>query len=71
MTVDLPSPFLSESDGSVCPSDNAPAVKDWNPDTAGAELSQLMEIADHRFKLNVAEFMDAIRDVPLFLRRAV
>lgn len=65
------SPFLSESDGSVCPSDNAPAVKDWNPDTAGAELSQLMEIADHRFKLDTRAFMEAVEDIPLFLRRAV
>lgn len=70
MTIDIPSPFLSESGPCVQP-DNAPAVKDWNPDTAGAELSQLMEIADQRFRLDIRAFMEAVEDIPLFLRRAV
>lgn len=60
-------PFLSVEPPST---EKAPAVEDWNPDTAGADIAALMEIADARFKLNVAEFMAAVEDIPLFLRRA-
>jgi len=37
---------------------------------SAADIYELLAVADVRFRLNVREFMEALEEPPLFLRRA-
>lgn len=64
------SPFISDSGLCVQPDEAAVSfAPEAHADTA-ADLSELLEIADSRFVLDIARFMSEVEDVPLFLRRA-
>lgn len=66
------SPFITDSGNpaSCAPDEAAASASETPVRDAAADISSLLEIADTRFVLDVREFMAAIEDVPLFLRRA-
>ena len=68
-----PSPFLSADPPLAA--ETAPTSEDWNPTDVGAidHIAEIFIGADkldeHRFVLDEEEFMAAVEDVPLFMRR--
>lgn len=70
MTFLAPNAFISDSGPCVQPDEAAVSFPPGIASDTAAALSELLAIADARFKLDIPLFMSAIEDVPLFLRRA-